>query len=150
MRPDDFYGEEFDVPNYWGVDAEVAELRRHFQIARTEQDYRNIGNDCVILTEALSRQVYDPKLHLQEGEEEPPVGKTKIRIERYVELAAPGSSNDELRRLARSAIAFAFAFAFAFAQQVKHTSTSSRRDAGIAADTVILLANILRRLAEDQ
>ncbi len=88
--------------------------------------------------------MYDPKLHLREGEEEPPVGKTKIRIERYVELAAPGSSNDELRRLARSAIAFAFA------QQVKHTSTSSRRDAGIAADTVILLANILRRLAEDQ
>ncbi|WP_416210366.1 hypothetical protein, partial [Frankia sp. Cr1] len=43
------------VTGWARVDAEVAELRRHFQIARTEQDYRNIGNDCVILTEALSR-----------------------------------------------------------------------------------------------
>jgi len=31
---------------------------------------------------------------------------------------------------------------------VKHRTTPTRRDAGIAADAVILLANILRRLAE--
>jgi hypothetical protein len=37
------------------VDAEIAELRRHFQLAQTPQDYRNVGNDCVIVTEALSR-----------------------------------------------------------------------------------------------
>ena len=28
------------------VDGEIVELRRHFQHARTPQDYRNIGNDC--------------------------------------------------------------------------------------------------------
>jgi hypothetical protein len=40
------------------VDEEILEIRRHFQPARTEQDYRNVGNDCVIVTEALSAQVY--------------------------------------------------------------------------------------------
>ncbi|MGE5830830.1 MAG: hypothetical protein ACM30G_21055 [Micromonosporaceae bacterium] len=54
------------------VDAELAELRRHFQIARTDQDYRNVGNDCVIVIEALSAHVYDPKIHLADGDEEPP------------------------------------------------------------------------------
>jgi hypothetical protein len=123
------------------VDAELAELRRHFQTARTEQDYRNVGNDCVIVTEELSRQVYDPQLHLRDGEEEPPVAKTKMRIERYIEETASGPDNAELRKLARAAIELA--------QRVKHSPTSTRRDAGIAADTVILLANILRRLDQN-
>ncbi|MBM0233207.1 hypothetical protein JNW91_15840 [Micromonospora sp. STR1_7] len=123
---------------WFRVDAELAELRRHFQIASSEQDYRNVGNDCVIVTEALSAQVYDAKLHLRDGEDEPPVAKTKIRIERYIEHTVPGPENAELRKLARAAVEFA--------QRVKHSPTATRRDAGIAADTVILLANILRRL----
>jgi hypothetical protein len=32
---------------------------------------------------------------------------------------------------------------------VKHSPTGSRRDAGMIADTVILVANLLRRLADD-
>lgn len=66
------------------VDAEVAELRRHFQAARTPQDYRNVGNDCVIVLERLSEAAYDPVRHLESGEEEPPVAKTKARLERVV------------------------------------------------------------------
>lgn len=120
------------------VDEELAEIRRHFQMAKTPQDYRNVGNDCVIVTEALSRQVYDPKIHLRDGEEEPPVAQTKNRIDRYIEDSLTGPENAGLRKLARVAIEFA--------QRVKHSPTSTRRDAGIAADTVILLANILRRL----
>lgn len=130
------------VTGWSRVDAELAELRRHFQNARTEQDYRNVGNDCVIVTEELSRQVYDPQTHLRAGEEEPPVAKTKIRIERYIEDAVSGRENADLRKLARAAIELA--------QHVKHTPTSTRRDAGIAADTVILLANILRRLDQSE
>ncbi|HTJ68113.1 MAG TPA: hypothetical protein VL551_11335 [Actinospica sp.] len=128
------------VTGWARVDEELAELRRHFQNARTEQDYRNVGNDCVIVTEALSRQVYNPKVHLRRGEDEPPVAQTKNRIDRYIEDALPGPDNAALRKLAKSAIEFA--------QRVKHSSTSTRREAGVAADAVILLANILRRLDE--
>jgi hypothetical protein len=124
------------------VDAELAELRRHFQNAHTEQDYRNVGNDCVIVTEALSAQVFNPKIHIRDGEEEPPVAQTKNRIDRYIEDSLPGPDNAALRKLAKSAVEFA--------QRVKHRSASTRREAGIAADTVILLANILRRLDETQ
>jgi hypothetical protein len=63
------------------VDEEILEMRRHFQAARTEQDYRNVGNDCIIVTEALSAQVYDPAVHLRAGEEVPPVQKTKARLD---------------------------------------------------------------------
>jgi hypothetical protein len=35
-----------------------------------------------------------------------------------------------------------------FAQQVKHSDTPTRGEAGIASDAVILVANLLRRLDE--
>jgi hypothetical protein len=124
------------------VDEEIAELKRHFAQARTPQDYRNIGNDCVIALEALSRQVYDPDQHLRDGEEEPPVAKTKIRIDRFIEDAAPGADNAALRKLAKAANDQA--------QAVKHRAAGNRKEAGIAADAVILIANILRRLDEDE
>lgn len=121
------------------VDAEINELRRHFASARTEQDYRNIGNDCVAVLERLSEAVFDPACHLDEGEEVPPVAHTKQRFGRFVDYAADGPANSEVRKVARAVVELA--------QAVKHQSTPSRRDAGIAADSVIQLANILRRLA---
>lgn len=124
------------------VDEELTEMRRHFEIAQTVQDYRNIGNDAVTITEALSRQVYDAARHLRDGEEEPAIGKTKQRLERFVEDALPGRESSTPRRLVRASIEMA--------QEVKHSDTPTRRDAGLAADAVILLANLLRRLDEPE
>ncbi|MCY4621339.1 MAG: hypothetical protein OXD34_05825 [bacterium] len=47
------------------VDAEINELRRHFAMARTDQDYRNIGNDCVAVLERLSATVFDADRHVK-------------------------------------------------------------------------------------
>jgi hypothetical protein len=124
------------------VDQEVRELRRHYLAARTPQDFRAIGNDCVHIAEALSRVVYDPVRHLRPGEEEPPVDKTKQRIGRFVEDAAPGPDNAAIRKVAMASIELA--------QHVKHSATPTRREAGIAADTIIQLSQILRRLSEDE
>ncbi|TCC64758.1 hypothetical protein E0H73_10390 [Kribbella pittospori] len=91
------------------------------------------------LTEALSRQVYDPALHLRPGESEPPAANTKQRLGRYVEVALPGE-HTSIVSLIRAAIELS--------QRIKHQDAPTRRDAGLAADAVILLANLLRRLAE--
>ena len=123
------------------VDEEIRELRRRFQTSTTAQDYRAVGTHCVGVLEALGRTVYDPSRHLREGETIPPPDKSKQRIGRYVEDALPGKSNEELRGLASKTIELA--------HHVKHASTPTRRDAGIAADSVILLANILRRLQQE-
>lgn len=123
-----------------GVETEVGELRRHFRTASTPADYRAVGNDCVHLLEALSRQVYDHARHTPAGEDEPPVAKTKLRLERFVEERLPGADNAEMRKFARSAIELA--------QAIKHGGTPSRTEAGIAADAVVVLANMLRRLSE--
>lgn len=121
------------------VDEELSELRRHFESASSQQDYSNVGNDCVALLEALSATVYEHGKHKHGDEAEPPVQNTKERLNRYIEVQLAGSDNAELRRLARASIEFA--------QAVKHRrATVTRQEAGIAADAVILLANLLRRI----
>ena len=123
------------------VDEEVQELRRRFQSSTTAQDYRAVGTHCVGVLEALSRTVYAPVRHLREGETIPTTDKSKQRIGRYIEDALTGSEHADLRALTNKAIEFA--------HHVKHSSTPTRREAGIAADAVILLANILRRLEQE-
>jgi len=84
------------------VDLKIAELRRHFHIARTSQDYRNIGNDVVAVLEALSAAAYDPSRHLFADEAEPPVSQTKNRLTRIIEVDAERDGSVELSRLARA------------------------------------------------
>ena len=90
----------------------------------------------------MSRTVYRAEVHLRDGEKEPPVDKTNMRIERYIEDTLPGPSNEDIRGLTKKAAALA--------HRVKHSSTATRRDAGISADAVILLTNIIRRLDQEE
>ncbi len=122
------------------VDQELAELRRRFATCQTPADYRDIGNRCAILTELLGVAVYDAAKHLREGEEPPGRGETKKRFDRYIETQLQGSGNAQARAMARAVVVFA--------QSVKHSSTPNRREAGLAADSVIMLANLLRRLQD--
>lgn len=121
------------------VDEEIAEMRRHFNSATSQQDYSNVGNDCVVILEALSAVVYVQDKHGEFGKPEPSVSSTKARFDRFVEIEVLGTENSYVRKLARAAIELA--------QAVKdRRETATRTDAGIAADSVILLANIFRRL----
>ena len=123
------------------VDIEVDELRRHFHGASTPQDYRNIGNDLVAVLEALSAVAYDPARHLYEGEEEPSIAKTKQRLLRVVEHELGEVGSDVLMKLGRATVEAA--------QAIKHNLDGTRMRAGIAADAVIQLVNMIRRLRPD-
>jgi len=112
------------------VDAEINELRRQCSRATTPQDCAAVGLVAVRVTEALSRKVYVHAVHGAAGEEEPNISDTKL----------PGKGNEELRGLAKTTIEAA--------QAMKHRGTPTRTEVGIAADAVILLANMLRRLDE--
>lgn len=129
-----------EVLGWSRVDEEIAQLRFGFSAATTAQQYSNVGNACVRVLEALSEIVHDPEKHLRPGEPPLPRDKTKERFDRFIEAELPGSENAELRKLARAAIELA--------HRQKHRISPNRRDVGMTADAVILLANLLRRLAE--
>jgi hypothetical protein len=124
------------------IDAEVRELRQRFAVARTDQDHCAVGAACVRVLEHLGEVAFDPAVHLTDGAPMPPRDRTKDRFEAVITHAVPGPQNDRLRKLARALVEQA--------QEVKHSRTPSRRDAGIAADCVIALVNVLRRLDDPQ
>lgn len=122
------------------VDDHIAQLRQRFRSASTVMDYKDVGNRCVGVLEALSAHVYHPEVHCPPGLSEPPVDKTDIRIRAYIDHRLPGKSNEELRGLTKKASALA--------HKMKHSPKADRTTTGITADAVILLANILRRLED--
>jgi hypothetical protein len=122
------------------VDEELDALRRRFREAQTSADYRAVGLHALGVLEAVGDHVHDPTLDLREGETSLSREKSKARLERYIERSLTGPTQADLRALARKAIEVA--------QAVKHGATPTRRDAGIAADAAILVANMLRRLVE--
>lgn len=123
------------------ADTKISALRRRFADARTPEDYSDVGNRAVSALEELANQVYDPKKHVREGEEPLPYGKTKERFDRYIEEKLPGPSNAALRKVARGTVELS--------QALKHGSVTTRTNAGLVGDSVIFLANMLRRL-DDQ
>jgi hypothetical protein len=84
------------------VDEEVRELRQRFETASTAQDYRDIGNRCVTVTEMLGDAVYDPTRYQRRGEHRLGRGETKKRFDRYIEVALQGREHAAARSLARA------------------------------------------------
>lgn len=124
------------------VDSEIEQIRTALHRARSPLEYREVGLACVALLEALSDVCYDPARHLYSGETEPPVSKTKQRLDRVIEHELRGEEfGKELVRLVKCAAELS--------QAVKHSSTRTRTEAGVTADTVFLIANMLRRLRSD-
>lgn len=121
------------------VDREISDLRQRFDAARSPQDYAAVGTACVRILEAIGDAAFEPKKHLLPGETVvPPRDKTKDRLGRVVLVALSGSEAEEIRGLVNAAVKVA--------HRVKHKATPSRREAGMAADAVILVANLVRRL----
>ncbi len=77
------------------------------QLERTTDvlDAKNIGNSSRSIFELLSDRVFDPNLHKSDKEGvDLSVGKYKNRLETFIRCELKGSENEELRKLAISAI----------------------------------------------
>ena len=124
------------------VDAEIEHMRDDFRQAKETLDYSNIGNDAVGVLEKLSATVFaiaDREGLIRDGERgDLTEDKTKNRLEFFVERKMNGDSA-KLQDLCKAVVEAA--------QSTKHNrQTTTRKSAGITADSVIMLANILRRL----
>jgi hypothetical protein len=123
------------------VDVEIQGLRARFETARSSQDYSAVGIACVRVLESIGEAAFNPLIHLKNGESYLPRDKTKERLGRVIEGALSGADAEDLRRVVNATVSLA--------HRVKHRSTPTRRDAGMAADAAILLANLVRRAVEN-
>lgn len=120
------------------VDNEISELRKRFANARTAADHSAVGHQCVRVIEKLAIAAFEYYVHGSFASGNPSPTDTKNRFEAVISAHASGRESELLRKIAKDAVNLA--------QDVKHRHTPGRADAGIAADAVIFLANVLRRL----
>jgi hypothetical protein len=120
------------------IDSQVLDLRSKFRRARDAHDHAAIGLLCVSILETLGEVVFNPAVHLRPGENAPSRGQTKNKFDRVIERALTGPENATLRRLARTLVELT--------QEVKHSQTTTRVEAGIAADSVVVFVNLMRRI----
>lgn len=135
LRP---HGAVITSESWFEVDTEISELVRKFEAATTSQDYRALGTNCVGTLEALGRAVFDAD-SMNAGESIP-VDRIIPRLEAFMNTYASGSTNTELRSCVRSTATLA--------HRLKHRSNPTVAMAGVAAEAVIALTNIVKRISE--
>jgi hypothetical protein len=134
MRPLD----SASISTWPEIRSEIEDLRRHVRFATSDSDLRNIGNDCVVISEKLSEFTYLHARHGKDYETEPPISKTKIRLLSLVEHEYLLDSKSELKRLISSSIELA--------QAVKHSHHPTALESLILADSLIFLVTIIERI----
>lgn len=104
------------------VDRAIKALRQRVRSVQSAADYRDGGSRSVAVLEQLSRAFYGPQKHLRDGESEPPVDTTGIRLGRYVEDSLAGSEHELVRGVVKKTSDLA--------HKIKHRPAAIRRDAG--------------------
>lgn len=120
------------------IDREIEEMKTSFRVARTAQAHTGIGNTCVRIIQLLCDVTFDPDRHKADPAKRYNRSDTKDRLEAVIEIELPGPSNAALRKYCRSLVELS--------QDTKHATTPNRQQAGMSADGVIALANMLRRI----
>ncbi len=123
--------------NWAALDQELRELKRSFERARTIQDFRGVGTNCIGVLEQLGEMLYDPETMSDESPE--PIDRFKARLEAFVNLKTPGSENREIRAAIRATSNIV--------QKLKHEYTNPVF-MGIAAEATLSLVTMLRRIDE--
>jgi hypothetical protein len=131
-----------EVPTGWpDIDNKLAKLRADFTEASSTDEFRAIGLLWTSIIEALGRLVFDPARDLEPGAVTPKLNDAKARVEAFISTAARGRKFENVRAIIRPTLAQAHA--------VKHSHTTDRLHARIAATATVAVVDIVRDLASN-
>lgn len=127
------------APTGWArVDRTIGEARTRLAGAKTEEQFQAVGLLCREALISLAQGVFDPKRHPVEDVK---VSATDFKrmIEAYISVELKGSSAEEARRHARSALDLAL--------RLQHQRTAAFRDAAICLEATGSVVNIIAILS---
>ena len=131
--------EEVQLTGWQRVNRRVGELRDRLASACNEEQFQAVGllgRDTLI---SLAQEVYVSKRHPALDGVEPSPSDGKRMLEAYFAVELADGSNEEARRLARSALDFANA--------VQHRRTATFRDAALCVEATTTVVNIITIVA---
>lgn len=121
------------------VDRQLGEARMRLAQAKTAEQYQAVGLICREALISLGQEVFSPERHPVEADIR--VSKTDFKrmIEAYIAVELRGSSADEARRHARSALDLAL--------RLQHQRTAAFRDAAICIEATSSVISIIAILS---
>ena len=103
-------------------------MNDQLQVVETAEDFQAVGLLAREALISLAQAVYDPAVHSSPDGVEPSETDAKRMLDAYLIAAIPGSSNEEARKFARSAVALADA--------LQHRRSAARIDGELCAAAV--------------
>jgi hypothetical protein len=120
----------------------LRELRNRCVDASTPEQYQavgQLGRDTLI---SLAQAVFRPEIHWRGSDPIPSATDSKRQLESYLTVSLPGSSKEELRSYARSAVQLADA--------LTHRRSANRQDARIVLIAVDAMTRLIAVLENHQ
>jgi hypothetical protein len=127
-------------PTGWPrVDRGIYEIRRRLEQAQNEEQFQAVGLLCREVLVSAGQEVYDPFFHATEDGVEPSGTDVKRMLDAFIGFELGGSSAEEARRYARSALSLA--------NDLQHRRTATFRHAALCVEATISVVNIVAILS---
>ena len=127
--------EEFESTGWARVDRTVGELRERFASAVNEEQFQVVGLLCRESLISLAQAVYIAGQHRTLDGVTPSLTDAKRMLEAYIAAELGGSTNDEARGHARSALALAV--------NLQHKRNAGFREAAMCVEATTSVINII-------
>jgi hypothetical protein len=123
-------------PSGWAkVDRQMAEAHQRLRGASNEEQFQAVGLMCREALISLAQEVFDPSRHPTDADVKVSATDFKRMIEAYIAVELRGSSADEARKHARSALDLAL--------RLQHQRTAAFRDAAICVEATGSVVSII-------
>jgi len=123
-------------PTGWErVDRTLDTARGRLESARNEEDFQGVGHLCREVMISLAQAVYDPLTHTTVDGVKPSDTDAGRLLEGYIAHVLKGSSNETLRKSAKTSLALAV--------ELQHRRTAKFRDAMLCMEATTSLVNIV-------
>lgn len=127
-------------PTGWAkVDAILRDVAADLANAKTDHEHQVVGLLCREALIALADAVHDPARHPPTDDKTASKTDAQRRLEAFFAVELPGSSNEEVRRLVKAALAVANA--------VQHRQGATLRDAALVAQATNGIVNLVAIIA---
>lgn len=125
-----------EEPTGWTkVDRTIGEVRKRLTEAQNEEQYQAVGLLCREALISLAQSVYDPDRHTSPDGTQPSNTDAKRMLDAYIAAEFSGSSNENIRKHARSAIDLAV--------ELQHRRTADFRQAVLCAEATSAVINVI-------
>lgn len=121
-------------------------LLEHLTKAKQSLDYQNIGLISRTIMEKLANLLFDPEIH-KDPKLELSKGKFKNQLHAFIEYQLKGTSNEELRKLAKNSIDFS-RYAIDVIQKTTHKLDGQGYFAEICAISLVSTINLIKTISE--